>query len=114
MSIFIVQGRFTREAIAGMAAKPEDRRRTVGALFRKAGGKLLYSWLTFGEYDFIVIADMPSAQHMATAVIAASAGGGITEVKTMAALDWSEAQKAFGAAGKLIGGFRSAGGAGSP
>ena len=71
MTVFITQGHYTRDAIQGMIAKPEDRAEAVAALVKAVGGKLLNHYITFGEYDFLVIIQ---------------GGKGKSETDTMAAL----------------------------
>jgi uncharacterized protein with GYD domain len=107
--IFITQGRYTKEAMAGMAARPEDRGEEAKKLIEAAGGTFLGSYLTFGEYDFIVISESDDPQAVAAALIAAAAGGSIEGVKTTIGMNWSDAKAAFGGAGKLAKSFRSAG-----
>ena len=107
--IFISQGRFTREAMAGMAAKPEDRSAEVRKLMRKAGGKLLGSYFTFGEYDFAVITEFDDINSVTPALIVSAAGGSVTGITTSVGMRWDEAQEAFGKAGKLAKSFRQAG-----
>ncbi len=111
MPIFITQGRYTREAIKGMIVKPEDRADAVGRVMAKAGGKLIGYYLTFGDYDFLCIGEMPSETQMAAVLLAAGGGGGITGLRTMLAMTSVEAKGAFAAAGDLAPGFKSAGGA---
>jgi uncharacterized protein with GYD domain len=60
MTTYIVQGRYSPEAIKGMMAKPEDRAAAVAKLFEAAGGKLISYYLTFGEYDFLCVAEADS------------------------------------------------------
>jgi uncharacterized protein with GYD domain len=110
MPIYITQGRYTREAIKGMIVKPEDRADAVSRLFSKAGGRLIAHYLTFGEYDFLVIAEMPSETQMAAVLIAVGSGGGVTGLHTMLAMTSVEAKGAFAAASDLAPSFRSAGG----
>ena len=43
MPIYIFQGRYTREALEGMVARPEDRTEASAKLLEAAGGKLLSS-----------------------------------------------------------------------
>ena len=38
-----------------MIVKPEDRTDAVRAMIELAGGKLLDYYVTFGDYDFLVI-----------------------------------------------------------
>jgi uncharacterized protein with GYD domain len=109
MPIFISQGRYTRDAIKGMIATPEDRSEAVSKLLKKAGGKLLAHYLTFGEYDFMVICEVPNEQAMASVVLAAAAGGGVSDVRTTLALSSKDAKTVFGSSGELAASFRSAG-----
>jgi uncharacterized protein with GYD domain len=109
MPTFMCQGRFTESAIRGMVVRPEDRSEPVAELMEKAGGRLLSWWLSFGDYDFVLICELPSAQEMASVVIAATAAGGVTGVKTMLLLTGAEAKTAFAHGRELSGSFRPAG-----
>src|SRR5450631_976975 len=110
MPIYITQGRYTRDAIKGMIVKPEDRSDQVGRLLSKVGGKLLGYYLTFGEYDFLTIAEAPSETQIAAVLLAAGSGGGVTDLKTTLAMTSVEAKGAFAAASDLVPSFKSAGG----
>jgi uncharacterized protein with GYD domain len=110
MPIFITQGRYTRDAVKGMVVSPEDRADAVGRLLAKAGGKLIGYYLTFGEYDFLVIAEAPGATQMAAVLLAAASGGGVSDLKTTLAMNSVEAKGAFAAASDLTHIVRSPGG----
>jgi uncharacterized protein with GYD domain len=111
MPVFITQGRYTREAVKGMMIRPEDRADAVSRLMSKAGGRLIGYYLTFGEYDFLAITEMPSETQMAAALLAAGGGGGVTDLRTTLAMTSLEAKGAFAAAGDIAPSYRSAGGA---
>jgi uncharacterized protein with GYD domain len=108
MPIFITQGRFTQEAVKGMLAHPESREEVVAQLFAKSGGKLLSYYMTFGEYDFLVVSEGPY-EGVAISVIVVAAGGGVTDLKTTLAMSTSEMKAAFESAAKIASTFRSAG-----
>lgn len=108
MPLFITQGRFTQDAIRGMMAKPEDRAESVGQLFAKGGGKLVSYYMTFGDYDFMIISEGPY-EGVATTAIVAAAGGGVTNLKTTLAMSSGEMKNAFAKAGPLAASFKSAG-----
>ena len=110
MPIYITQGRYTREAIKGMMVMPEDRADQTARLLSKIGGRLIGYYMTFGEYDFLLIADAPNEAQMAAALIAAGSGGGVTDLKTTVAMTSIEARGAFAAAADLAPSFKSAGG----
>ncbi|MCK9918627.1 GYD domain-containing protein [Microbacteriaceae bacterium K1510] len=110
MPTYITQGRYTRDAIKGMIVKPEDRADQVARLISKVGGRLVAYYVTFGEYDFLAIAEAPDDVQMAAALFAAGSGGGVTDLRTTVALTSIEAKGALAAAADLVPSFKSAGG----
>ena len=110
MPIYMTQGRYTRDAIKGMIVRPEDRADAISRLLSKAGGRLVGYYLTFGDYDFLSIAEIPSDMQAAAALLAAASGGGVTDLRTTVAMTSVEAKGAFAAASDLAPGFKSAGG----
>lgn len=110
MPTYITQGRYTRDAIKGMIVKPEDRADQVARLISKIGGRLIAYYVTFGDYDFMAIAEAPNDIQMAAALLAAASGGGVTDLRTTVAMTSIEAKGAFAAAGDLAPSFKSAGG----
>ena len=59
MPSYLVQVAYTSEAMAAMLKKPQDRAAVVGKAIAKLGGSLKSAWLTFGDYDTIVLVEMP-------------------------------------------------------
>ncbi|MGY3393153.1 uncharacterized protein with GYD domain [Bradyrhizobium sp. USDA 3311] len=103
-TLFITQGRFAPDAIKG---KPEDRSETAGQLFAKSGGKLLAYYMTFGEYEFLIVCEGPY-EGVAISVIVAAAGGGVTDLKTTLAMTSDDMKNAFAKAGSVAASFRPA------
>lgn len=95
-----------------MTQNPEDRTEPVAKLIQQAGGRLLSYYVTFGDTDWLVIAEMPNEKAMAAVVLAVAGGGGVTDVRTTLALTAAEAKGAFGMASDLARSFRTAGQAG--
>jgi uncharacterized protein with GYD domain len=108
MPIFITQGRFTQAYLKGMMAKPEDRLEVVTQMAAKGGGKLLAFYMTFGEYDFMLIGE-GTAESAAATVIAAAAGGGVTDLKTTLAMTSAEMKDAFAKAASIAPAYRAPG-----
>lgn len=106
MPIFVTQGRFTTEAMRGLLSHAEDRSKQVEKLFAASGGKLLGYYLTFGDYDFLVISEGPS-EGVATSTIAVAASGEVTDLKTQLALPASAMIETFNRAGPIAAGFRA-------
>jgi uncharacterized protein with GYD domain len=109
MPIYVTQGRYTSEAIQGMVQNPEDRSAALSKLAEKAGGKMLSYYVTFGEYDFVVIYEAPDSRAAAAIVLTAAAGGSVAHLRTVEAMTAAQAKEAFAAAGTLRGSFKSAG-----
>jgi uncharacterized protein with GYD domain len=109
MPIYISRGKFTTDAVKGMLAKPENREDAVGTLFESVGGKLLGWYLTFGRHDWLVIGEFPNEKAAASAILAAAAGGSLSDIETTVAMTANEAAATFEAAGAAAKGFRSAG-----
>ena len=59
MPSYLVQVAYTSEATAAMMKKPQDRSSVVGKAIEKLGGTLKGAWLCFGDYDTVVVVDMP-------------------------------------------------------
>lgn len=110
MPIYITTGRYTHGAIAGMMAKPEDRGEAVKALLAAGGVKMRDYFVTFGDTDFMVISEGDvDAPTMASMLIAAAAGGGVSNLSTVEAMTSAQAKQAFEKAKALVGSFKPAG-----
>ena len=109
MPIYISRGRFTPDAVKGMLAKPEDREEVVAKLFKSVGGRLISWYLTFGHHDWMAISECPDEKAVASAILAAAAGGSLSDIETTVAMTAKDAAATFESAGKAARNFRSAG-----
>jgi uncharacterized protein with GYD domain len=109
MTIYISQGRYTAAAIRAMTARPEDRSQAIAEMLAAAGGHLIGWYLTLGRYDWLIVAEAPDERTLVSAVLAAAAGGSLSDITTTVALSAEDTVKAFGQAGELAKKFRSAG-----
>src|SRR5215467_1244016 len=109
MPIYISRGRFTSDAVKGMVAKPENREEAVAKLFESVGGRLIGWYLTFGPRDWLVIGEFPDNKAAASAILAAAAGGSLSDIETTPAMTAKDAHAAFESATKAAKAFRSAG-----
>ena len=82
MASYMVQASYTSEALALLVKNPENRTEVVKKVAKKLGGKLSGLWLSFGEYDLVMVVEMPDNISMASFAIAAAAGGSLKSVKT--------------------------------
>lgn len=82
MPLYMYQASYTPEAWADLTMKPQDRAEAIKPMVRSLKGRLLNFYLAFGEYDLVVIAQMPDEESAAAFSIAATAGGAIKSIKT--------------------------------
>ena len=73
------------------------------------GGRLIGWYLTFGHHDWLAIGEFPDEKAAASAVLAAAAGGSLSDVETTVAMTAKDAATTFESAGKAARDFRSAG-----
>lgn len=109
MTVYITQGRYTSEALKGLVAKPEDRLVETTGLIERGGGKLIDYYITFGEYDFMVIYSAPSPVAAFSIAAIGGAGGSLTDIKTTVGLTSAEAREGYEIAHKNADAFHSAG-----
>jgi uncharacterized protein with GYD domain len=110
MPTYISYGRYSRDAMRGMLAHPEDRTGPVSRLYESCGGRLINYFVTPGcEFDWMVLAEAPNEESMLAVVLIVTGTGGVANIRTARALTGPEAmqmlQKSSGAARS----FKSAG-----
>ena len=76
--------------MAALVKNPQNRMEVVRKLAENNGGKLIGGWLSFGDYDVVLIAEMPDNVSAAAIAIAAAAGGSLKAVKTTPLLNADE------------------------
>lgn len=99
MPHYLVQAAYTSEAIQALIKNPQSRTDAVRAAVEKLGGQLVGNWASFGDYDTVVIVDMPSNIEAAAIALAVSGGGSCKSVKTTPLLSAAEALEAMKRAG---------------
>lgn len=99
MPSYLVQVSYTAEALSALIAKPQDRSEYVRKVIEKLGGKAEGSWLSFGDYDLVMILEMPNNVTAAALSLAAAAGGSCKTVKTTPLISIEEGLAALKKAG---------------
>ena len=108
MPYYMVQASYTSEAWAAQIANPQDRLAALGKMFEANGGKLHAGYYSFGEYDIVLIIEAPGNETAASTMIAATAGGAVSSLKTTVLLTNDEGQSAIKGAGGV--GYTAPGG----
>ncbi len=109
MATFIIQGRFSAQAIRGLVAKPEDRSRAVAKLIAACGGKLKDYYMTTGENDFLIIAEAPDGEDAVVASMAAAASGTVSKLTTSRAWPARDFKKMAQRAKGVLGAYKAPG-----
>jgi uncharacterized protein with GYD domain len=95
MAYYLIQVAYTPEACASLVKNPQDRTQAVQPAVEKLGGKVVGAWLAFGEYDAVVIAQLPDNVSAAAFSMAVSAGGALRACKTTPLLTPQEGVEAM-------------------
>ena len=83
MSLYMYQFSYTANAWAAQMRNPQDRINSVARPACEAvGAKLVGGWVSFGDYDIVLIVDAPDSESMAGLAIAVAAGGALKSSKT--------------------------------
>ena len=73
-----------------------NRIETVGRQACEAvGGKIVGAWYCFGDFDFILIADVPNNESMTAISLAVAAGGAIKSSRTTPLMTGAQAVEAM-------------------
>ena len=59
MAHYLMEVGYTPEAWQTLIKTPEDRMKAIRPVIEKLGGSLVGSWYAFGDYDLILIVQMP-------------------------------------------------------
>lgn len=108
MPTYLVQGSYTAQGVSGLIKSPEDRATALRPLVEAMGGKIESIYFAFGDFDVVLIVDLPDSVSMAALSMAAGASGGVGDLKTTVLIPMSEGVEAARKAGSI--GYRPPGG----
>ncbi len=98
MARYLLQASYTQQGVAGLVSSPEDRSGVIRALAESVGGRVITFDYCFGEFDVVVVLEMPDDTTMTSMVMAVGASGSVTNLRTTvlipAADGFAAAQKA--------------------
>ena len=101
MGHYLIQLAYTADAANAMVKHPQNREETARAAMESLGGKALSFFFAFGDYDAIIIAELPSNAAAAAAALATVSGGAIAKFHTTPLLAPAEAVEAMKLAQKV-------------
>lgn len=99
MAIYMFQVAYSSLALSTLISHPQDRAETIRKSIEKLGGKVIGSWLSFGEFDTVSVVEMPDNVAAAAFALAVAAGGSVKAQKTTPLLSIEDGQAAMKKAG---------------
>ena len=106
MPHYLQQVAYSRSGWEALVANPQNRIEAVRPAIERLGGKIEAAWFSFGDYDIIVIADLPDNVSAAAIAMAFAAGGACRSVQTTPLISPDQAIQALKMAGEC--GYRPA------
>ena len=95
MPHYLHQVTYSREGWEALLAHPQNRIEAVRPAIEKLGGKIEAAWFAFGEYDVLIIAELPDNVSAAAISMAFAGGGACKAVQTTPLMSPEQALQAF-------------------
>src|SRR5260370_17744576 len=84
----------------GVVKGPGERKKAIRPAIEKLGGSLEGGWFGFGDYDLVLLLQMPDNVSAAAFSLAGAAGGAVKAIKTTPLMDITEGVAAMKRAAK--------------
>lgn len=101
MPIYMIEVAYTPESWAALIRKPQNRVEAIRPAIEKVGGKVINGFLSFGDFDAMLIVEYPDEITAAAFQIAAAAAGAVKSTKATPLMSIEDGIKAFHRAGEL-------------
>src|SRR6266404_3986417 len=95
MALYALQTAYAPVGWAALLKDPQNRMEAVKPVVQRLGGSVVDGWLTFGDYDVLVICQLPDNVSATALSMAISAGGAVKSVKTMPLVTFDEGLEAL-------------------
>jgi uncharacterized protein with GYD domain len=98
MAPYSLQAAYTPLGWAALLRNPQHRLEAIAPVIERLGGAVVNGWLMFGEYDLLVICELPDNVSAAALSMAISAGGAVKAVKIAPLMSFEDGLEAMGKA----------------
>jgi uncharacterized protein with GYD domain len=95
MPHFLTQVGYNEQAWKSLVSNPQNRLDAIRPVIEKLGGRVINAYFAFGDYDFVLITELPDNVSAAALAIAAAAGGACKSVKTTPLMEAAEGLEAL-------------------
>jgi uncharacterized protein with GYD domain len=109
MAFYLMRGKFSQHAMQALTQRPEDRLVTTAKFLQGVGGRLHYYFFSFGEFDFVLLYELPDNVSAAALSMVLKASGAVTETDNAVLMTMEEAVAAMQKAGDVTGVYRPPG-----
>src|SRR5437899_9162032 len=82
MPHYLFQGTYSSDAWKALIKKPVNRIEAIRPAIEKLGGSIESAWFAFGDYDVVIIVEMPDNVSAAAFALAVGASGSLKSFKT--------------------------------
>ena len=102
MALYMYQACYTAESWAAQVADPQNRVEEVGkAVCESVGGKLVGGWYAFGDYDIVLVFDVPDNVTAGAIALRIASGGAISSAKTTVLMSGADGVATLQKAGSI-------------
>jgi len=95
MPTYMIQGSYGMEGLSAIVKEPQNRMQAIKPAIENLGGKLINAYFSFGDYDFVLIVEMPDNLSAVGISMAFGAGGAVKSIKTTPLLSATETMEAM-------------------
>ena len=103
MSFYLLRAKYAQDSMNALVQRPEDRMLTTTRLLKEVGGRLHYYFFCFGEYDIVLLFELPDNVSAAALAMTLSAAGTVSATETIPLLTMEEAIDAMNQAREASG-----------
>ena len=82
MARFMIHASYSTQGMSDLVNNPQDRAANLRPVIERMGGKMESFDYAFGDFDTVVIIDMPDNTAVASVAMAVGASGAISSIKT--------------------------------
>jgi uncharacterized protein with GYD domain len=109
VAYYLLRAKYAQDAMNALVARPEDRMITTTKLLKGIGGRLHYYFFCFGDFDIVLLFELPDNVSAAALSMVLQSAGSVTEVETTALLTMEDAISAMQIAGNATGVYQPPG-----
>jgi len=82
MARYMIHASYSTQGMSDLVNNPRDRAANLRPVIERMGGKMESFDYAFGDFDAVVIVDMPDNTAVASVAMAVGASGAISSIKT--------------------------------